>query len=227
MRVSLSNYDDAAENGDHKIYWWGLSLLMGIFLSLTTIFATFSAWGMMSAVQDCNAHSVLRSSIGLYATQLPLIFFVASFINFMLWLCIFFEIILSSHVGIASVTVLLLLHSHIIITYSIFGRVILHSNSMSTIAIFGDKKEEEKLRPHELFEKLLVMARRNRKVDVMVQYRRHKRINRIQNRALESDQYANLTALVEQIEHDEMANERRKSEGGLRRSTLGGGGGGL
>jgi len=121
---------------------------------------------------------------------------------------------------VISITLLLLLHFHIIITYSIFGRVILHSNSMSTIGIFGDKKEEEKLKPHELYEKLLVMARRNRKVDVTVQYRRHKRINRIQSR-VQSDQYANLSALVEQIETQEHANDKKLSTalgGGTRRS---------
>jgi len=201
MRTTLKSpsFDEVQ---DRRIYCWGFSLLVGIFLSLVTIFTTFSAWGMMAAVQDCNAHAVLRSSIGLYATQLPLIFFVLSFFNFMLWLCLFFEIILGQVVGIVSVTVLLLLHFHIIITYSIFGRVILHSNSMSTIAIFGDKKEEEKLKPHELFEKLLIMAKRNRNIDVTVQYRRHKRINRIKS-ATESNQYNSLTALVQQIEERE------------------------
>ena len=52
---------------------------------------------------------------------------------------------------------LLFMTWHIVVTFSIFGRIILHSNAMSEIAIFP-REEEEEMMPVPLFE-----VRRRRK----------------------------------------------------------------
>mgnify|MGYP006080906045 CR=1 FL=1 len=74
----------------------GLTLLTGTFLALMTIFSAITAWGMLISIQPENAHAILRSGIGLYATHLPIFFFVCTFCDFILTMFLFMLIFLHS-----------------------------------------------------------------------------------------------------------------------------------
>lgn len=53
------------------IYWTGIFLLISIFVSVSALVANFTAWQIFLVLSKQNAAIVLRSSMGLYAAQLP------------------------------------------------------------------------------------------------------------------------------------------------------------
>ena len=63
---------------------------------------------------------------------------------------------------------------HMVTTFSIFGRIILHSNAMSDVGVFSRSVEEGML-PVSLFQGLLDKTEGNRHVPVSLQYRRNLR----------------------------------------------------
>ena len=63
---------------------------------------------------------------------------------------------------------------HMVTTFSIFGRIILHSNAMSDVGVFSRSVEEGML-PVSLFKGLLDKTEGNRHVPVSLQYRRNLR----------------------------------------------------
>lgn len=63
----------------------GIIIILDIILTLMAILAAFTAWAMVSAIGDKNVHYIIRSSIGLYATQLPSRMLVAATYLFLTW----------------------------------------------------------------------------------------------------------------------------------------------
>lgn len=49
----------------------GLVLCFGILMTVSAFMANFTAWSIVAAISNENIHSILRSSIGLYASILP------------------------------------------------------------------------------------------------------------------------------------------------------------
>lgn len=87
--------------------------------------ATFYAWAIVSAISDSNAHAILRSSIGLYATQLPSWLIMCAIYTFFTWISLFFLVITPAiwRLIILALTVISLVH--IVSTYSALGNLIM------------------------------------------------------------------------------------------------------
>jgi hypothetical protein len=56
---------------DSLQFWIGLTILLDVYVTLMGLIATFTLWGMISAISDSNSHCLLRSSLGQYVTSLP------------------------------------------------------------------------------------------------------------------------------------------------------------
>jgi len=155
-------------------FWVGFTILVSIILTLLSLIVTFTAWGMVSAISDENAHCILRSSIGQYVGELPQRFVVASIYSFLLWILLFIFVLIP--VGFWSILLLfivLALLAHTITVFSVFGRLILHSTAMSPNRIF-EEGYEKALTPQPLQEQLHVkaMAELSNGTSITRQYRR-------------------------------------------------------
>lgn len=87
-------------------FWVGILVILSALLTLLSLISTFTAWTMVSAVSEANAHCIFRSSIGQYVVELPGRFIVGSIYSFMLWLILFFFLLLP--VGFWSMLLLVL-----------------------------------------------------------------------------------------------------------------------
>ena len=67
LRQSLSDPDEEFS----LKYWTGIFLLLSIFVSISALVANFTAWQIFLVLGKQNAPIILRSSMGLYAAQLP------------------------------------------------------------------------------------------------------------------------------------------------------------
>mmetsp|Transcript_48576 Transcript_48576/g.146501 ORF Transcript_48576/g.146501 Transcript_48576/m.146501 type:complete len:234 (+) Transcript_48576:636-1337(+) len=161
--------------GEHGTldFWAGLFVCISMFLCLCTILATFTAWAIISAVSGENAHCVIRSSIGLHATQLPSRIIVAAIYSFVVWAILFMFILVPLGWAIAIVAVSILVILHIVSTYSALGRLVMYTSAMSNDRIF-ELRTEETMLPFDLLETLVDKSEEERKAGTPVteQYRR-------------------------------------------------------
>ena len=154
-------------------FWAGIAIIISAVFTLLSLISTFTAWTMVSAISDVNAHCILRSSIGQYAAELPGRYIVGSIYSFLIWFCLFLFLLLP--VGFYSYLLLLIvtcLFVHTITAFSAFGRVIMHTGAMGSTRIF-DKEYESRLQPHSLHANLLTKAKANlgNKTSIIRQYR--------------------------------------------------------
>jgi hypothetical protein len=154
-------------------FWAGIAIIISAIFTLLSLISTFTAWTMVSAISDVNAHCILRSSIGQYAAELPGRYIVGSIYSFLIWFCLFLFLLLP--VGFYSYLLLLIvicLFVHTITAFSAFGRVIMHTGAMGSTRIF-DKGYESSLQPHSLHTNLLIKAKANlgNKTSIIRQYR--------------------------------------------------------
>ncbi|GMI32555.1 hypothetical protein TrCOL_g1204 [Triparma columacea] len=149
-------------------------LSLSIFLTIGTIMATFTAWSIVGAVSERNIHCILRSAIGLYTTQLPTTLLTCSLFTFLTWMLLLLYKILPTPFPIILTALTMIFIIHMVTTFSIFGRIILHSNAMSDVGVFSRSVEEGML-PVSLFQGLLDKTEGNRHVPVSLQYRRNLR----------------------------------------------------
>mmetsp|Transcript_37024 Transcript_37024/g.81126 ORF Transcript_37024/g.81126 Transcript_37024/m.81126 type:complete len:580 (+) Transcript_37024:378-2117(+) len=166
MRTAMMNQ----AHTDLKFYI-GVLVVLSVFLTLFTLIATFCAWGMVSAVSNCNAHCVLRSSIGQYVAQLPSRLLVSSVYCFIIWMSLWvFELLpgLGSKLMLATMGTLFV---HIITSFSSFGRLMMLSGAMGSERIL-DEEFEQALLPSGLHTALLLKAtdRMKRRLTVTAQY---------------------------------------------------------
>jgi len=153
-------------------FWVAIALSVGIFCAVVALFANFTAWSIFIVLSPENAALILRSSVGLYAAQLPNRLVVASIYTFFLWIVLFwFKLLpLIAAIILGSSGTLLLIH--LTSTYSAMGEIIMATSAMSTSTVL-DKYDEERLAPSELYKVLLLehdLAKRA-KIPIMKQYR--------------------------------------------------------
>uniref|UniRef100_A0A7R9WD00 Uncharacterized protein n=1 Tax=Pseudictyota dubia TaxID=2749911 RepID=A0A7R9WD00_9STRA len=135
--------------------------------------ATFTAWAIVSTISGNNAHCIIRSSVGLYASQMPSRFLVAAIYSFILWCVLFMFILVPFPWAISIVACTGFLILRIVSTYSALGRLLIYTSAMSNNRIF-DVRTEESMLPFDLLETLVKTAEEEKKenVKVMEQYRR-------------------------------------------------------
>lgn len=71
----------------HLEFWTGIALCVSIFFSIAALLANYTAWSIFSSLSKENAPIVLRSSMGLYAAQLPSRLVQLSVYLFFVWVC--------------------------------------------------------------------------------------------------------------------------------------------
>lgn len=154
-------------------FWIGDVIFLSVFLTLSAILSTFTAWGMVSSISDCNMHCLLRSSIGQYVTQLPSRLLVTALISFFLWVVLYLFVMLPGILGKILFVATTCLFFHIVIVYSAFGRLILHTGAMGEKRIF-DSDFEKKLLPSGLHISLLIKAteQQRKNTHASAQYRK-------------------------------------------------------
>jgi hypothetical protein len=153
-------------------FWAGVAIIVSAIFTLLSLISTFTAWTMVSAISDVNAHCILRSSIGQYAAELPGRFIVGSIYSFLVWFCLFIFLLLpAGFYSYLLVLFVMCLFVHTITAFSAFGRVIMHTGAMGSTRIF-DKGYEASLQPHSLHANLLVKAKVNlgNKTSIIRQY---------------------------------------------------------
>jgi hypothetical protein len=187
--------------GNHNSvsFWAGFMIIVSALLTLLSLISTFTAWAMVNAVDEANAHCLFRSSIGQYAAELPGRFIVCSIYSFLLSFILFFFLLLP--VGIWSMTLLLLtvvLFVHVVAAFSAFGRVIMHSGAMGKERIF-EPQYEKSLLPHTLHTELLKKAKANlaNNTSITRQYRRKQKS--IDRPLLEEELYDHLSGRNDQL----------------------------
>lgn len=154
VRQSLHDQDHTSLH-----FWIGMTIILSVILTLVSLIATFTAWTMVSAVSEANAHCIFRSSIGQYVAELPGKFIVGSIYSFLLWVILYFFVLLPIGVwSILLLTLALTLFIHTITAFSAFGRIIMHSGAMGSKRIF-EPEYEASLLPHTLQQNLLIKAR--------------------------------------------------------------------
>lgn len=156
-------------------FWIGISILISVVFTLLSLFTTFTAWGMVSAISDENSHCILRSSIGQYAAQLPQRFIIISIYGFLFTVLLFFFLLLPAF-GFWSILLSFLvmaLFFHVVTVFSAFGRIILHTGAIAPHRIF-EENYEENLLPQSLHSDLIKRAKAEltNKTSVVRQYRR-------------------------------------------------------
>jgi hypothetical protein len=164
-------------------FWIGLVIIMDACVTLVGLVATFTLWGMISAISDRNTHTLLRSSIGQYVTSLPPRFVVGALYLFLLWMILFMFEMISAPLHFLVVAVVLFMFFSIVIPLSAFGRLIMHTGAMAQHAIL-DADLEQELLPSGLHASLLIKAveRQRRNSDVTEQYRSRQQWRRRQER---------------------------------------------
>ena len=154
-------------------FWTGIVLMISIFFSVAALIANFTAWSIFSGLSKQNAAIILRSSIGVYAAQLPNRLVVATFYLFFAWTVMFWWIVSGTGAIVLTATGSALI-IHIAITYSAMGRIIMATSAMGSTPIIP-KEEEEELTPVQLSALLLNESRLacEAKIPVNRQYRRN------------------------------------------------------
>lgn len=178
-------------------FWAGLFIIISALLIILSLMSTFTAWAMVSSIDDANAHCILRSSIGQYAAELPGRLIVCSIYSFLISFSLFFFILLP--LGPWSILLLLTtagLFLHVVSVFSCFGRVIMHTGAMGKTRIFSPEYEEF-LVPHSLHSNLLSKAKVNltNNTSIIRQYRRKQRP--IDRHLLEDELYDHLCGRAE------------------------------
>ena len=156
-RATQMRKDMMATNLMSVEFWIGLTIVSSVVLTIFTLLSTFTAWGMISAVSNENAHGVLRSSMGLYVSYLPSRLIVASIYSFLIWVIMFMFILLPKGWSIFMLVLVLALFFHVVTVFSAFGRLIMHSGAMGSAPIF-DAAFEQELLPRGLHTSLLFKA---------------------------------------------------------------------
>lgn len=153
-------------------FWTGIFLCFALFTSVAALIANFTAASVFSALSKENAPVVLRSSIGLYAAQLPsrLVFFAKQL--FLVVVILSFWIIMP-HLGAIIITVFaIILVMHIINTFSSMAKIIMLTGGMYHMNMMKEEQEEN-LTPVQLADVLLKRAQIARQCDcpIMGQYK--------------------------------------------------------
>ncbi len=176
-------------------FWAGLFMIISSLSTILSLISTFTFTAMISAIDEGNAHCILRSSIGQYATELPGRLIVCSIYTFLISFMSFFFILLP--VGTFSILLLLgtvFFFVHVVSVFSSFGRIIMHTGAMGKDRIFSSEYEEL-LVPESLHNHLLSKAKCNlaHNTSIIRQYRHKQR--QIDRFLLEEELYDHLSGI--------------------------------
>lgn len=152
-----------AESRYRTVYFWGgIFLCISIGMTLSTLLANFTAWAIIGAVSSHNSHAVLRSSIGLYAAQLPARMAVLSIYCFVIWVVLFLFQLLPNPWSYIVTIFIFVMFVHIVLVYSAFGRLVMYTKAMRKDEIFKEE-EEDSMTANRLSEELLNRAMEEKK----------------------------------------------------------------
>ena len=138
-------------------FFAGIALHVSVVFSLTALIANVTAWSIFIVLSKETAGTILRSSLGLYAAQLPNRLVLLSFYMFFAWVALFWFIVMPYSVALTLMVVGLVLMIHIAGTYSAMGEVIMATSAMANERIFA-MEHEDKMVPTELFHALYVVT---------------------------------------------------------------------
>ena len=147
-------------------YYSGLFLCLAVFFTVCALYTNYVAWGIIANIGKDNVHTILRSTIGSYAVQLPQGLIVLSiYFFFITFVCLLG--ILMPHLAALIISVcFILLMIHITSTYSALGRIIMDTGAMGDRVFFD--KEEERMSPNDLYGALLEKVKAARNSDIPV-----------------------------------------------------------
>jgi hypothetical protein len=170
--------------GDLK-FWIGIVIALDACVTIMALVATFTLWGMISAISDTNSHALIRSSIGQYVISMPPRFVVAALYLFVCWMFLAFMDLMSGPSRIVLATVVLFLFFQVIVPLSAFGRLIIHTGAMAKRRVLEEDFEKELL-PSGLHASLLIRAigQRRKYSSAINQYKDKKKKKRADLRAM-------------------------------------------
>jgi hypothetical protein len=163
------------QHGDLK-FWVGIVMIVSVILTILSLMATFTAWGMVSSISEANAHCMLRSSIGQYVSHLPALLILCSTYSFLLWVVMMVFVLLPFYWAAILLMLVGALFFHIIVVFSAFGRLIMHSGAMGGERIF-EKEFEQELIPRGLHTSLLFLAISNLRKGTSIRRQYAKEVN--------------------------------------------------
>ena len=99
----------------------------------------------------------IRSSIGQYVTMLPLRLVVMALYLFLLWMVLFLVELLSGFMRLLILGVVMTLFLQVLVAYSAFGRLIIHTGAMGEKPVLSAELEQDLL-PSGLHASLLLKA---------------------------------------------------------------------
>jgi len=145
-------------------FYAGLSLCFGVFLTICALYTNFVAWGIVANIGPKNVHAIFRSSIGMYAINLPYRLIVLSIYLFFLSFIFLMGLLMPIGGALIIVICFVILMLHITSTYSAVGRIMMDTGAMGD-AVFR-RSEEERMTPYELDDALLDKVGLARKANV-------------------------------------------------------------
>ena len=164
----------AMKKGDYSDvnFWAAIVLCVSIGTTLSSLVANFTAWAIVGSVSPQNAHAIIRSSVGLQATQLPARLVITSIYLFAGWLMMFMGILLPDIWAFAIALIPVVLIGYIVGLYSILGRLIIYSKGMRHREIFNEDVHNT-MTPRRLSEELAKKAQsqKARKTPLPLYYR--------------------------------------------------------
>ena len=148
----------ALKDGDLNLkFFAGIALNISFVFSLSALIANVTAWAIFVVLSKPNASTILRSSLGLYAAQLPNRLVLLSFYLFLVWVSLFWFLIMPLSAALMLTVMALGLVSHIASTFSAMGEIIMATSAMSDEPILSED-QEEKMGPKELYHALQVLC---------------------------------------------------------------------
>jgi len=136
VRNSLVNNDVYAVE-----YWAGIVLFVSIVFSIGAVLANFSGYGIFSAVSRENAAVILRSNIGLRASNLPNMLATISVYLFLLWNVLLWMVFIPLIPACCIVSISVILFLYISSTMSTIGSIIMSTSAMSSDRILKEESE--------------------------------------------------------------------------------------
>ena len=116
VRTHLKNADIQSQD-----FWTGIFLCLTVFASISALYTSFTAWSIFSVISDENSHVLLRSSIGLYAAQLPVRLVSMVIFLFLVTMDLFLFLLVPISAAVTITVAFWLLIIHLTSTYSAFG----------------------------------------------------------------------------------------------------------
>lgn len=167
VRTELKNHDYASLE-----FWTGIFLCITVFTTITALYTNFTAWSIFSVISDENVHCFLRSTIGLYASQLPMRV-VSMVIFFFLVTMDMFLFLLMPFPWATGITIIFwLLLIHLTSTYSALGRIIVGTGAMGSRKVF-ESSDADMMEPYELYVELLKRCGTSKGMEIPIKLQYH------------------------------------------------------